>query len=130
MVPDDAPIADWLGQDPSDPGAVAERYDAWAVTYDDDLASWSYRAPAVVAETVLARQPSAASVLDVGCGTGLVGRTLRAGGYAGRLVGVDLSQASLDLARARGGYEELGRPTSSSASRSRTTSPTRSSASG
>ncbi len=107
MVPEDVPIADWLGQDPSDPAAVAERYDAWAGSYDDDLASWSYRAPATVAEVVTTRRASAASVLDVGCGTGLVGRALRARGFAGRLVGLDLSQASLDLAADRGGYDHL-----------------------
>jgi hypothetical protein len=37
----DVPIGDWLGQDPSDAGEVAARYDAWAHDYDTDLASWS-----------------------------------------------------------------------------------------
>jgi predicted TPR repeat methyltransferase len=109
MVPDDASIGDWLQQDPSDPDAVAERYDAWARSYDADLAAWSYQAPAVVAETVLARQPAAESALDVGCGTGLVGRALRDRGFAGRLLGLDISQASLDLARRSGAYDVLER---------------------
>jgi predicted TPR repeat methyltransferase len=104
---DDVPIADWLGQDPSDAGEVAARYDAWAGSYDKDLQSWSYRAPAVVARTVLDRHPGAASVLDVGCGTGLVGRELRAGGFSGRLEGLDLSEASLEIARQAGGYDGL-----------------------
>jgi predicted TPR repeat methyltransferase len=107
MAPEDVPISDWLDQGTSDPGEVAGRYDAWAQGYDDDLASWSYQAPAVVAETVVTRLPEAGSVLDVGCGTGLVGRTLRARGFAGRLNGLDISQASLDLARQRGGYDAL-----------------------
>ena len=107
MVPDDVPIADWLGQDPSDPQAVADRYDAWAVSYDDDLAAWSYQAPETVVETVLTRLPGVGSVLDVGCGTGLVGRTLRARGFDGRLVGTDISQASLGIAEERGGYDSL-----------------------
>ena len=101
------PIGDWLQQDPSDARAVAERYDAWAQGYDEDLTSWSYQAPAVVAETVLAHRPSARSVLDVGCGTGLVGQALRARGLAGRLVGLDLSQSSLEVARDRGAYDSL-----------------------
>ena len=107
MAPDDGSIGDWLSADPSDPGAVAERYDDWAGSYDDDLASWSYQAPAVVAETVLGRLPDAGSVLDVGCGTGLVGAALRARGFTGRLVGLDLSQASLDRARERASYDSL-----------------------
>ena len=63
----------------------------------------------MVADTVLTRLPEAASVLDVGCGTGLVGRELRARGYGGRLHGLDLSQASLDIARESGGYDALER---------------------
>jgi predicted TPR repeat methyltransferase len=107
MVPDAVPIGDWLHDGPSDPREVAGRYDAWARSYDDDLASWSYRAPTTVAEAVVTRRPAAESVLDVGCGTGLVGRALRARGFAGRLLGLDLSQASLDLARECGAYDSL-----------------------
>jgi predicted TPR repeat methyltransferase len=107
MDSDPVPISDWLDQSASDPLEVADRYDAWALTYDDDLAAWSYQAPAVVAGTVLTRAPAAGSVLDVGCGTGLVGRTLRERGFAGRLVGVDISKASLALANERGGYDVL-----------------------
>jgi predicted TPR repeat methyltransferase len=107
MVPDDASIGDWLHESSSDPEEVAGRYDAWARSYDDDLASWSYQAPAMVAETVLTRLSGAAAALDVGCGTGLVGRALRARGFAGEILGLDISQASLDLAQQRGGYDSL-----------------------
>jgi predicted TPR repeat methyltransferase len=109
MVPDPAPIGDWLHQGTSDPGEVAGRYDEWAQTYDDDLTSWSYQAPSVVAETVVRRHPAAESVLDVGCGTGLAGRALRARGFAGRLLGLDISQASLEIARESGAYDSLER---------------------
>ncbi len=107
MVPEADSIGDWLQADPSDPAVVAGRYDEWAQSYDDDLAAWSYQAPAVVAETVMARQPAAASALDVGCGTGLVGRALRDRGFAGRLVGLDISEQSLEKAREGGGYDAL-----------------------
>lgn len=107
MTPDPVSIGDWLQEDPSDAHEVAQRYDGWAPTYDDDLTSWSYQAPTVVADIVLSREASARSVLDVGCGTGLVGRALRAGGYAGRLVGLDLSHESLDIARHGGAYDAL-----------------------
>ena len=69
MVPDAESIGDWLHHGTSDAREVADRYDKWAQSYDDDLASWSYQAPTVVAETVVTRQPAAGSVLDVGCGT-------------------------------------------------------------
>jgi predicted TPR repeat methyltransferase len=107
VAPDAVPIGDWLQQDPSDPEAVAGRYDEWAQSYDDDLASWSYQAPAVVAEIVVIRHPDADSVLDVGCGTGLVGRALRARGFPGQLLGLDISEASLAVARQSGAYDSL-----------------------
>src|SRR5688572_15807029 len=107
MARDGDPIGDWLHQGTSDPGEVADRYDAWATGYDDDLASWSYRAPEVVADTVVSRQPTAGSVLDVGCGTGLVGRALRARGFTGQIQGLDISQASLEIARQSGAYDSV-----------------------
>jgi len=107
MAPEPDSIGDWLDQGTSDPQEVAGRYDEWAQSYDDDLESWSYRAPTVVADTVLTRLPEAGSVLDVGCGTGLVGRALRARGFAGRIVGLDISEASLEIARQSGAYDAL-----------------------
>jgi predicted TPR repeat methyltransferase len=44
-------------------------------------------------------------ILDMGCGTGLVGGLVR--GLAGRLDGVDLSAAMLDRARAKEIYDRL-----------------------
>jgi predicted TPR repeat methyltransferase len=107
MVPDDVSIGDWLNEGTSDPREVADRYDAWAGSYDSDLTSWSYQAPDVVAETVVTRMPAATSALDVGCGTGLVGRALRTRGFDGRLLGRDISHESLDLARRSGAYDSL-----------------------
>src|SRR5436190_9792368 len=107
MGPDAVAIGDWLHQGTSDPREVADRYDEWAQSYDDDLASWSYQAPTVVAETVVTRYPVTGSALDVGCGTGLVGRTLRARGFAGRILGVDISPASLEIAQQFGAYDSL-----------------------
>jgi len=107
MAPDDVPIGDWLHQGTSDPREVADRYDEWAKAYDDDLASWSYQAPDVVTQSVLSHHPEAGSVLDVGCGTGLVGRALRTRGFTGQVLGLDISQASLDIARETGAYASL-----------------------
>ncbi len=106
MAPEDS-IGDWLHQGTSDPGEIADRYDDWAQAYDEDLASWSYRAPTTVADIVVARLPEAASVLDVGCGTGLVGQALRAQGFEGRITGLDISQASLEIAGRTGAYDSV-----------------------
>lgn len=107
MDADEGPERDWLVQGTADPREVAERYDAWAARYDADLDSWDYRAPAVVADLLLADAPGLASVLDVGCGTGLSGRALRGRGFTGRLVGLDISEESLRLARDAGAYDHV-----------------------
>lgn len=107
MAADDVSTDDWLLHGTTNAREVAERYDEWAASYDDDLDSWSYRAPGVVAETILTQHPDAASVLDVGCGTGMVGRALRAKGYQGRIAGLDISQASLRVAERTGAYDTL-----------------------
>ena len=98
---------DWLVQGLTDPHEVADHYDDWAARYDADLATWSYRAPVAVAERVRAHHPDAGTLLDAGCGTGLVGRALRASGFGGRIVGLDVSQASLRVAERAGVYDEL-----------------------
>jgi predicted TPR repeat methyltransferase len=109
MAADGTPRDDWLLKGTTDPGEVADRYDEWAESYDDDLVSWSYQAPGVVAESVVTRQPDARSVLDVGCGTGLVGKALRARGCAASIVGLDISEASLRIAQQTGAYDRLER---------------------
>ncbi len=98
---------DWLYQGSTDAAEVAERYDRWADTYDHDLDSWSYQAPEAVAEIVVTRRPEAVSLLDVGCGTGLVGRALRRAGFKGAIHGIDLSRRSLRVAEQTGVYDTL-----------------------
>jgi SAM-dependent methyltransferase len=56
----------------------------------------------------LALVMAADSVLDVGCGTGLLLRRAREAGHAGRLCGLDPAAAMLDVARAGRGIEGRG----------------------
>jgi len=87
---------------------VRAEFDHFADTFDEILANLEYRGPAIVGQAVeeIAHQlPPQAAVLDAGCGTGLCVPHLRA--LAGRLVGVDLSAGMVELARKRGGYDEL-----------------------
>jgi len=66
----------------------------------------TYFAPALVAEAFRRyTSPALSDLLDIGCGTGLVGALVR--DKAGRLDGVDLSAAMLQKAKAKGGYDQL-----------------------
>jgi predicted TPR repeat methyltransferase len=92
------------------PDVVRRYYDELPADYDDTLARWGYDAPQLVASHALAGMPTdttALTVLDAGCGTGLTGLALRQAGFAGRLIGVDVSQPSLTTAERRSVYDEL-----------------------
>ena len=87
-------------------GDIEQYYDQWAAEYDGDLQDWNYEAPKEAAALLRQGVPLEAKVLDAGCGTGLSGQALQAQGYT-HVTGIDLSQASLDLAQQTGAYERL-----------------------
>lgn len=82
-------------------------YRRWATSYESDMAAergyvFPERLAALYAERAETRLP----VLDVGSGTGLVGRALRAFGVVD-VDGVDISPEMLAVADERGGYRRL-----------------------
>ena len=82
---------------------ATELYDAWAASYDQEIADNGYVTPKRCAEALAKLVPNlSAPVLDFGCGTGLSGLALRTAGFS-VIDGVDLSGAMLDIARARDG---------------------------
>ncbi len=86
---------------------VEAGYDDWAGDYESDLASFGYRIPGVAAG-LFGRFVStdAASVLDAGCGTGLMGQLLQTLGYRS-ITGIDLSEGMLRIAERTGAYASL-----------------------
>jgi predicted TPR repeat methyltransferase len=118
----------WLAEEPDDPVArhmlaactgrnvpirasaefVERTFDSFAASFESKLERLSYRAPALVA-AMLQHSGLEASrrfdVLDLGCGTGLGGVLVAP--YARRLVGVDLSEGMLALAKEKQIYDLL-----------------------
>jgi predicted TPR repeat methyltransferase len=92
----------WLRTPLTDPAEIERYYDDWVSTYDRQLAEWGYEAPHVAAD-LLVHAAGPGAVLDVGCGTGLVGRALQQRGVAD-IDGIDLSSASIAAALATGAY--------------------------
>jgi predicted TPR repeat methyltransferase len=87
---------------------VQSLFDGCATRFDEMVTKLKYCGPKLVVDAL--QQVSAApqdgwEVVDVGCGTGLVGVELRP--LARRLVGVDLSARMLEMARQREVYDEL-----------------------
>lgn len=91
---------------------VSKLFDNYAEKFDEHLKRLSYRGPELIAEAVAKSDPGSGGdsphrweILDIGCGTGLVGVLLRS--HASRLVGVDLSEKMVTKAAERGVYDEL-----------------------
>jgi len=82
-------------------------YDAWAASYEEELAENGYATPQRCAEA-LARfsQDLAAPVLDFGCGTGLSGLALARAGFR-TIDGADISADMLKGAEEKRVYREL-----------------------
>ena len=89
-------------------GYVQALFDDYAEDFESHLlGALRYRGHLAVAEAAAALRPGGRwrSVLDLGCGTGLVGAALRA--QADMLTGVDLSGTMVERARRRGVYDTL-----------------------
>ncbi|MEM7428501.1 MAG: class I SAM-dependent methyltransferase [Pseudomonadota bacterium] len=82
-------------------------YDDWAEKYEQDLCAFGNRIPAVCS-TVFAKyvELGTAPILDAGCGGGIQAEPLAMLGY-GPIIGIDLSDGMLEVARRKGFYAEL-----------------------
>lgn len=89
------------------PEELATAYAAWAASYDAETASLGYLLPFLITAWVARYVPvGEGPLLDVGCGTGLSGPSLKALGYE-NLAGLDLSTDMLAIAGSRNTYNDL-----------------------
>lgn len=92
----------------SDARYVRHLFDQFSSDYDTRmLGELRYTAPAILRELaeLLGLLRGRLTILDLGCGTGLMGEAVRR--YAERLDGIDLSPAMIEKARARNIYDSL-----------------------
>jgi predicted TPR repeat methyltransferase len=96
-----------VGIQSADAESLAGFYDDWAPSYDTELEELGYEAPAQSAALLKAHGvPDGGPILDACCGTGLAGRKLREAGFT-RVVGFDISLASIEEARRSAVYERV-----------------------
>jgi predicted TPR repeat methyltransferase len=86
---------------------IEQTFDTFANSFDNVLGRLKYSGPQLVQDylATLNLPVSSLSVLDLGCGTGLVGEKLKP--YAQSLIGVDLSPVMLDRSREKQLYHQL-----------------------
>lgn len=113
-----AHLARAIGAAPSEADRAGDQYvievfDGCATRFEQSLFALGYRVPGVMLRMLEAHDPllsdqgrKLGDVLDLGCGTGLMGTVLH-DLLGGRLVGVDLSPRMLDASREKGVYTEL-----------------------
>ena len=88
-----------------------EAYDSWATKYEADLCAMGYRIPSMIAAAFVRHVPPGTSpILDAGCGGGIQAEPLAMLGY-GPIVGIDLSEGMLEVARSKNLYSELKQAT-------------------
>jgi predicted TPR repeat methyltransferase len=94
--------------DLTDPADGQQLYEEWAETYDATmLDGLRYASPRLLVEAAVRYLPDlAVPVLDLGCGTGLVGKELAARG-ATSIDGVDLSATMMEVAARLGVYRSF-----------------------
>ena len=104
-------------------GYIQSLFDGYAPRFETSLIALGYRVPGLIRRAVERLLPEVAAgerrlgpVLDLGCGTGLVGVALH-DLLGGTLVGVDLSRRMLEEAAAKGIYTALRRAELSAALR-------------
>jgi predicted TPR repeat methyltransferase len=87
--------------------AITKLFNEYAERFDEDLVGkLKYQAPDLLLDAIVRLVPSRdLDILDLGCGTGLVGARLRP--LARTLTGVDLSANMLEIARRRQIFDHL-----------------------
>jgi predicted TPR repeat methyltransferase len=113
--PDDAEIEHLLIalRDEAPPARASDRtiqqiYKDFAWNYENRMrVDLEYKGPERIADAIrtVMGEPSDLAILDLGCGSGLAGETLKP--WARDLIGVDLSPEMLELARKRNIYDRL-----------------------
>ncbi|MGK7902302.1 MAG: class I SAM-dependent methyltransferase [Hormoscilla sp.] len=98
--------SNWAHRPPQEASKVEADYDFLADDYDNLIEKWAYKGHEFGAELAKRFLSPEDLILDAGCGTGLTGEVLFEGGFK-NIVGVDISQKSLDKAAQRQVYREL-----------------------
>jgi len=87
---------------------VETLFDDYAANFENSLVNTlEYKTPNKIIEIIIDKNPNIqlGSVLDLGCGTGLIGDEIKK--YCSNLEGVDLSKSMLEKARVKNIYDKL-----------------------
>jgi len=90
------------------PEAARRYYNSWG-EFSSNLHERGWKVPRLLVGALLPRLEGGERILDVGCGTGWLGRELARAGWRGELLGVDVAEARLREASRVGAYASCRR---------------------
>jgi len=82
-------------------------YDDWALSYDQTLKKWNYKAPIKAVNVMSLLKENINSNLDLACGTGMFAATLKKNYPNITIDGCDISSQSLKVAKKKKLYRKL-----------------------
>ena len=82
-------------------------YDDWALSYDQTLKKWNYKAPIKAVNVMSLLKENINSNLDLACGTGMFAATLKKKYPNVTIDGCDISSQSLKVAKKKKLYRKL-----------------------
>jgi len=90
------------------PESARQYYNGWT-DFSSELEERGWNVPRVFVRALLPRLAGGERILDVGCGTGMLGLELKRRGWRGELVGIDVAEARLREARRTSAYTSCKR---------------------
>ncbi|HKL81219.1 MAG TPA: methyltransferase domain-containing protein, partial [Desulfobacter sp.] len=96
----------WFAEGSQTADEVEEYYNKWGKDYEDSVKSWDYDAPEKATALLKEYKQVDGTVCDAGCGSGLTGEALNAGGFKS-IIGFDLSPDFAAVAKEKGVYEDV-----------------------
>lgn len=96
----------WFAEGSQAAEEVEEYYNKWGKDYEDSVKNWDYDAPEKATALLKEYKQVDGTVCDAGCGSGLTGEALNAGGFKS-IIGFDLSPDFAAVAKEKGVYEDV-----------------------
>ncbi|NWH04043.1 class I SAM-dependent DNA methyltransferase [Desulfobacter latus] len=96
----------WFAEGSQAADEVEEYYNKWGKDYEDSVKNWDYDAPEKATALLKEYKQVDGTVCDAGCGSGLTGEALNAGGFKS-IIGFDLSPDFAAVAKEKGVYEDV-----------------------
>lgn len=96
----------WFAKGSQESSEVEDYYNEWATGYEESVKSWGYNSPVEAVDLLNKYNKLKGTFCDAGCGSGLTGEALKAGGFES-FIGFDLTPDFANVAKGKEIYEDV-----------------------